>query len=270
MMKSLRHTLVALTLTMASAVSVQAQNLSDILSADLMPGWRTDAGTHMAAIRVKLSKGWKTYWRSPGDAGIPPEFSFSGSENVRSVRVHWPAPEVFNFNGMQTIGYHHEMILPVEIWPETAGQPVKLATAVEMGVCRDICVPASLQMAVALPAGGKADPSIRAALNAQPVSARQAGLRSHGCHVEPQGKGLKVSAVLEMPALGPRETVVLEARDPSIWVSETSVRREGGRLIAEAQMVASNRKPFALDRSGIVITVLGQGRAVEVEGCPSI
>lgn len=270
MIKTLRHKLALAAVTLLLASPVQAQVLSDIFAADLLPGWRTESGSHMAAIRVQLSKGWKTYWRSPGDAGIPPEFDWRGSDNIRSVRVHWPAPEVFDFNGMHTIGYHGEMILPIEVWPEVEGAPVRLATSVDMGVCRDICVPASVQMTALLPPMGKADPAIRAALRAQPASGRSAGLRAHGCHVEPAGKGLSLQAVLDLPALGPDETVVIETRDPSIWVSEAEVRREGGRLIAESQLVAANRKPFALDRSGIVITVLAQGRAVEVTGCPAL
>jgi DsbC/DsbD-like thiol-disulfide interchange protein len=76
-------------------------------------------GGHMAAVELQLAPGWKTYWRSPGDAGIPPSFDWSGSENVKSVRLHWPAPEVFEANGMQTIGYHERLVLPVEITPRT-------------------------------------------------------------------------------------------------------------------------------------------------------
>lgn len=251
------------------AAPVQAQALGDILSAEVLPGYRTQSGTHMAGIRVRLSHGWKTYWRSPGDAGIPPEFNWSGSENVKAVHIHWPVPDIFTFNGMHTIGYDREVVLPVEIWPLRAQDPVRLNSHVELGVCRDICVPASVELAAVLPMGGAGDPMIRAALRAQPMSARAAGLTAHHCRMEPAGKGMRLSAELTLPAQGAEELVVIETADPNLWVSEPRVERRGGVLRAEAEVVAANRQPFGLDRSGLVITVLAAGRAVEIRGCPA-
>ena len=69
-------------------------------------GWQMQNGHHMAGLSLQLAPDWKTYWRAPGEAGIPPLFDWSGSTNVQSVRVHWPSPVVFHLNGMQTIGYH--------------------------------------------------------------------------------------------------------------------------------------------------------------------
>lgn len=259
--------LAALSLTLA--LPLRAQSLSDILSVELLPGWRTEAGTHMAAIKLKLSAGWKTYWRTPGDAGIPPEFDWRGSDNVKGLRIHWPTPQVFDFNGMQTIGYDRELVLPVEVWPMADGQPVRLETSVDLGVCREICVPANVQLGAVLAASGAADPSIRAALKAQPATARSAGLKSHRCAVEPARRGVRLRAELDMPRLGPDEVVVVETNDPQVWVTEAKVQRNGNRLTAEAELISSTRRPFALDRSGLTITVLAGGRAVEVSGCPS-
>lgn len=250
-------------------LSASAQAIADILAAELLPGWRTPAGTHMAAIRLTLAQGWKTYWRSPGEAGIPPEFDWAGSGNIKAVQLHWPTPEVFDFNGMQTIGYTHELVLPVEIWPSEPGQPVDLAAAIGLGVCRDICVPANLRLHGRLTAaGGGADPAIRAALGAQPASARSAGLGGLRCAVEATGRGLRLRAELEMPRLGPDEMVVVETADPRIWVAEARTRRDGNRLVAETELIAIDRQPLALDRSQVTITVLSGRRAVEARGCP--
>lgn len=270
MLRPIRRTLALAALSLTAALPLQAQSLSDILSVELLPGWRTEAGTHMAAIKLKLSQGWKTYWRTPGDAGIPPEFDWRGSDNVKGLRIHWPTPQVFDFNGMQTIGYDRELVLPVEIWPMAAGQPVRLETSLDLGVCREICVPANVQLGAVLSPAKAADPAIRAALKAQPASARSAGLKSHRCTVEPAGRGIRLRAELDMPRLGPNEVVVVETNDPSVWVTEAQVTRDGNRLTAETELVAANRKPFALDRSGLTITVLSGGRAVEVSGCPAL
>ena len=48
-----------------------------------------------AGIEIKLQPGWKTYWRYPGDSGVPPRFDFSGSENLKAAKVLYPAPHLF-------------------------------------------------------------------------------------------------------------------------------------------------------------------------------
>jgi DsbC/DsbD-like thiol-disulfide interchange protein len=252
------------------AHATAAQSVSDILSAELLPGWTTERGTRMAAIRLTLSQGWKTYWRSPGDAGIPPVFDWSGSDNIRAVHLHWPTPEVFDFGGMQTIGYARELVLPVEIWPHQPDLPVRLETAVDLGVCREVCVPATVSLGANLlaPAGTR-DPAIRAALRARPATAAEAGVRAHSCTVEASADGLRLHAAIDMPALGPDEVVVIETADPGVWVAESSVQRDGRRLTAQTDLVAHDRRPFALNRQGVTISVLGGGRAVELSGCPA-
>lgn len=244
--------------------------LSGILKAELLPGWRTQTGSHMAALRLTLGQGWKTYWRAPGDAGIPPDFHWQGSDNIGAVRIHWPKPSVFDFNGLKTIGYAREVVLPIEIWPQRAGAPITVAAQVDLGVCRDICVPASLALGAELtPATVGTDPAIRSALGARPKTAAEAGLRAHGCRIDPLPDGLQVTAELDLPQLGPEETVVIETADRGVWVSEAETRRQGGRLVATSALVNGSRAPFALDRSGITITVLAAGRAVQIDGCPA-
>lgn len=269
MLRPLRPLALAATLALPVAPAA-AQSVADILSAELLPGWTTEQGTHMAAIRLTLSQGWKTYWRSPGDAGIPPVFDWSGSDNIRALRLHWPTPQVFEFNGMQTIGYARELVLPVEIWPHRPDQPVRLETAVDLGVCRDICVPASVTLGADLLAPAPTrDPAIRAALRARPATAAEAGVRAHSCAVEPSADGLRLRATIDMPTLGKDEVVVIETADPGVWVAEATTRRDGRRLLAETDLVPYDRRPFALDRQGLTISVLAGGKAVEISGCPA-
>ena len=63
-------------------------------------------------------QGWKTYWRMPGDAGIPPQFDWSGSQNVKSVEVLWPAPQRFIDSGGETVGYKDRVVFPLRIVPD--------------------------------------------------------------------------------------------------------------------------------------------------------
>jgi hypothetical protein len=65
------------------------------------------------------------------------------------------------------------------------------------------------------------------------------------------------------------ETVVFEPADRSVWVAEAITSRQGSTLTSVTEMVASSGAPFALDRSGLRLTVLGGARAVQIDGCPA-
>jgi DsbC/DsbD-like thiol-disulfide interchange protein len=253
-------------LPMAAAAESLTQD--QILQAALLPGWRLDSGQHMAGLSLALAPEWKTYWRSPGKAGIPPLFDWAGSRNVKSVQIHWPSPTVFHTNGLQAIGYHDGVVLPLQVTPLDPGQPVRLRMHVDLGICKDICMPATVEVSADLAAPGHSDESINAALKALP-EVRDAARGNNSCTVEPITDGLRVTARLQMPAQGGNETVVFEAADRSIWVDEAVTTRQGGILISVTEMVASSGAPFALDRSGLTITVLGKGRTLEIQGCPA-
>jgi len=102
----------------------------------------------LAGIQIKLDKKWKTYWRSPGDAGLPPSFNWSRSRNLKSARVLWPAPRRFPDPYGASIGYMDEVVFPVLIEPKDASRPVKLAVNFEYAVCKDICAPAEAKLAM--------------------------------------------------------------------------------------------------------------------------
>lgn len=246
-----------------------ATTQDDVLSATLRPGWQMENGGRMAAVDLSLAPGWKTYWRSPGDAGIPPSFDWSGSTNVKSVRLHWPAPEVFDTNGMQSIGYHERLVLPVEITPEDPSRPVRLSLVMALGVCDEICMPATLELTSDLASPGAPDASIKAALRARAETAGEAGVTGVTCQVDPITDGLRVTARLRLPDPGRPEVVAFETTDREVWVAEAITQRQGGELVSSTDLVPPNGAPFALDRSGITMTILAAGGAVEVRGCPA-
>ncbi|TXH96001.1 MAG: hypothetical protein E6Q73_14095 [Pseudorhodobacter sp.] len=256
-------------LLLASAAPLGAMTQDDLLQAGLVPGWRMESGHHMAGLSLTLAPGWKTYWRRPGEAGIPPVFDWSGSQNVASVRVHWPSPVMFHTNGMMTVGYKDGVVLPLEVVPKVAGQPIHLKARVDMGICNDICMPAQVTVSADLAAPGADAGNIRAALKARPATGGQVGVGRVACVVEPIADGLRLTATVEIAARGGEETVVFEPADPSIWVSDSQTARAGGMLTSTAEMVAGSGAPFALDRSALRLTVLGGARAVEIQGCPA-
>ncbi len=247
----------------------QTGQQNEMLDAVLLPGWQTESGSHMAGLQLTLAPGWKTYWRSPGEAGIPPLFNWSGSQNLKSVRVHWPTPAVFQTNGIQSIGYHDAVTLPLEVTALDPTKPVRLHASVELGICKDICLPASIDLTADLNGPGAPDASIQKALAAQPKEAATSGLASVACAVGPIADGMQITATLQMPPLGPTETVAFETGQPDIWVAEAKTIREGGTLISITDMVGPTGTPFALDRSKIKLTILAGNAAVEINGCPA-
>lgn len=253
----------------ASATAAHAQSLpEDLVQLEILDGGSTQQGTVMGAIRVTLSDGWKTYWRTPGDAGIPPTFSWQGSQNVADVQITWPAPEVFFTSGLRTLGYHDQMVLPVEITPKSLGKPVRLKGQLGIGVCREVCVPSQLSFDHALDSAAKRNPAILAALASRPFSAREAGVKTATCRLVPTEYGMKVTARITMPSAGETEIAVIEPGSPYLQAGETQAHRAGQVLVAETEFFSiDDTTAFSIDRSAVRITVLGQKHAVDIQGC---
>ncbi len=241
----------------------------NIAKISILPGWRQADGTHMAALRIELADGWKTYWRAPGEGGIAPTFDWSGSRNMQNVVFHWPVPQVFDTAGLQTLGYYHELILPFAVSPKRLGQKITLKGSVFLGVCSDVCMPMEARFDTILEVGAPASdaPLIRQALGAGPISAREAGLGGITCDVAPISDGLRVTARMGLPRVGAGEFVVIEPADQGIWVSQAKVSRQGRTLTAVSDLVPPSGAPFVLSRSDIRITVLAAGRGVDIASC---
>lgn len=108
-------------------------------------------GVRMVGVQVQFDKGWKSYWRSPGDAGgIPPTFDWSGSENVGRIEVLYPAPKRYQDAYGPSIGYKREIVFPVLVTPKHPSNPIELKLNFAYGVCKDICIPAEAEMNILL------------------------------------------------------------------------------------------------------------------------
>lgn len=105
------------------------------------------------ALHIVLQPGWKTYWRSPGDAGYPLQVDVSGSDNVAEARVAWPVPHRFQLFGLQTFGYGEEVAFPVMVAPLTIGAPIALKAKIRYLVCEQVCIPQDAELALDLPRG---------------------------------------------------------------------------------------------------------------------
>jgi len=138
----------------------------------LLAGSRS-GGVLLGGIAIQLQDGWKTYWRMPGDSGVPPRFDFSKSDNVEAVTVLWPAPMKFDDGaGGHSLGYKKQVVLPLRIVAKNNDKPVTLRAQISYAVCDKLCIPveASSELTFASVASTE-DGNLSAALDAVPKPA---------------------------------------------------------------------------------------------------
>jgi DsbC/DsbD-like thiol-disulfide interchange protein len=207
-----------------------------------------DAVWSRAGVEIRLEPGWHTYWRYPGDSGVPPTFDFSGSENVKSVSVLWPAPTIFaDGAGGNSIGYAGHVVFPLRIIALDATKLVSLHLKVGYGICRNVCIPAEANLALVLSGNAGADEPTLAAAEARvprrvPLGAR-AGLAIGSVHREP-GDGRDRITVDVMAPEGISVDLLVEGQTPD-WALPLP------RSITPAPGSASGVRRFAFDLDGL-------------------
>src|SRR6476620_5408210 len=160
-----------------TAIEVRAEDSSpwqrDAHSAIRLLAGSRSGSVLLGGIAIQLQPGWKTYWRTPGDSGVPPRFDFSRSENVEAVTVMWPAPMKFDDGaGGVSLGYKHQVVLPLRIVAKNADRPLTLRAEINYAVCEKICIPveASAELPFASVASTE-DGALSAALDTVPKPA---------------------------------------------------------------------------------------------------
>ncbi len=158
-----------------------------------------------AGLDLTLDPGWHSYWRSPGEVGLPPAISWEGSENVADVALAYPAPERFEAFEIQNFGYSEHVLHPLTVTLAEPGAPARLDLRLDLLVCAAICVPETLTLALDLPAGGGLD-AVSADLLADwtarvPGSGAEAGIAVERAHLD--DTALTVSAIATEPFANP-------------------------------------------------------------------
>ncbi|MGF9757020.1 protein-disulfide reductase DsbD domain-containing protein [Microvirga sp. 0TCS3.31] len=218
-------------------------------------------GEHwLAGVEITLDQGFKTYWRNPGDSGLPPRFDWSGSENVASTEVRWPAPKRHEDAAGVAYVYGKQAVIPILVKPKDPMKPVKLALALEYGVCNDICIPAHADLTLDLTGAASERRAIETALAKVPL---------------PQALGaqadLSILSIAHLPQDKPAFTVTIRApsgtkaalfpEGPENWFFSASHPVDGDRFT-----VTVEEKPK--DASGPVplrLTLVAGDKAIETE-----
>ncbi|KLK91250.1 hypothetical protein AA309_21300 [Microvirga vignae] len=216
--------------------------------------------TWLAGIEIGLDQGFKTYWRNPGESGLPPSFDWSASENVASVEVRWPAPKRYEDAAGVSYVYSHKVVLPVVVKPAAADKPVRLALTIDYGICKDICIPAHAELNVPLSDGGSDRKVIEEAMAKvpprQPLGAKGdlavLSVQSAG------GDGPTLNVAVRVPS-GTKP--VLFAEVPDGWYVSTSTPDADNRFT-----VSVDERPK--DASGpipLTLTLVAGDKAIETQ-----
>ena len=169
--------LVATVLSSCLAFAAQAQDSSpwqrDSHSAVRLLAGSRSGPVMLGGVAFQLQPGWKTYWRTPGDSGVPPRFDFSKSENVEAVTILWPAPTKFDDGaGGHSLGYHDQVVLPLRVVAKSTDKPMILRADVSYAVCEKICIPVEAKAELAFTSvASTEDASLSAALDTVPKPA---------------------------------------------------------------------------------------------------
>lgn len=243
--------------------------------ASLVPGRVEPDGSQMAGLVLDLAPQWKTYWRNPGAAGVPPRFDWSRSRNLASAEVLWPRPKLFESFGMTTIGYADRVVFPLRLVPEVAGEPIELALDLAVGVCHDICVLEEAEVALHIdPAGPAAEADDEADDGAALIAAAEAtvprpgaelGLARATCRISGTGSKRSFDATLDFGRPLADAKVILEGPDLA-WFEDVVTTPEQGQLNVSAKLALIDGSAW-VNRSQVRMTVLADGIAADVRGC---
>jgi len=222
-------------------------------------------------LHITLPKGWKTYWRSPGDAGLPARIDWSGSSNLAEAEIRWPIPERFSLFGLETFGYEREVVLPITARPEKPGEPLKLEASVDYLVCKDICVPITTALKLDLPAG-PARPSEAAHLidrfNVRvPSAATGAGLAVDDAVATGSGKSQRLTVTARSDTPFVRPDLLIEGPAGLSFGKPQIEPRDGGRFVRFV-VPAFLMPETVLAGTPLMLTVTDGDRALEAKVTP--
>jgi suppressor for copper-sensitivity B len=230
-------------------------------------------GHVLAGLEIDLKKGWITYWRAPGETGYPPRFDWSAAQNVKTLTVLWPLPQRLDIaSGAHVLGYSDRVILPLDVVAEDPTRPVRLSVTGVFGVCRDICVPSTVELTLTLGAFGGTAPvptdhagAIADYLDRVPPDANERDGLSVSSAILHEGgdAGRQVLELLvEDTKAGPAPDAFIEGR-PGIKFGEPSVHRvSGGPTWSLAFPVFSSRSAPDLAGQTIHVTLVNNKRSL--------
>ncbi len=215
-----------------------------------------DGTNYEAAAQIRLPLTAITYWRTPGDAGVPPKFSVNGSENVATMRVFFPAPRRINEQGIEAFGYRGGVVFPLHVAARDPSKPVRLRLTVDYAVCDNICFPEESSTELLLPRAGQSpEAAVVAAAEAQVPVALSPQAIVADVHIVPNKAATNPAWLLIWKgAFVPTD---LFAEAPEGWAFETRRRSDG------IFSITAIGEPPTAQRVAVQLTLTGAQKAYE-------
>ena len=191
--------LVLATAASSAQASSSAWHESEGGKVRLVTTGQPDAQGHLhGALEIALKPGWKTYWRDPGDSGVPPQISVANSSNVSSAVLAYPAPQRHDDGYSKWAGYDYPVTLPVVFTITAPGNPATIEAVVLLGICETICIPVQAKFLVD-PLAGSEDQADAAVVRTAQAALPSASRADFGIS----------------PLPGDQDTLIVEAKLPS-------------------------------------------------------
>jgi DsbC/DsbD-like thiol-disulfide interchange protein len=192
-------------------------------------------GVWRAGVEISLKSGAHTYWRFPGDSGVPPTFDFAGSANLKDTRVSFPLPERLDEAGMQIFGYKSDVVFPLAVTPNDASKPVVVALHFQYAACEKICMPAEARLKFTLDPRNSSKANLArieqfAARVPKPLGDSGSPLIKVAAGTAGEKKTWQVSIE---PAGGKAEDLIAEG--PDGWIFDTKRQSPGRFLVTLAE-----------------------------------
>ena len=218
-------------------------------------------------LQFRLEPGWKVYWRSPGDAGVPPVLAWQGSHNFAAADIDWPAPHRFNLYGLDTFGYKDEVLLPITVHLARPGQDLTLKLEVTYGICKDVCIPYDAVLTLDLPAGPLAPTAYQPLIDAYaaqvPKRVADPALAIRTARIERIGgkQVLSVTAAATTPFTAP--DLVVEGPDGVRFAKPVVSLSDGGATARFQAAVDTAEATKPAGAANVILTLIDGDRAIE-------
>ncbi|MDR3424860.1 MAG: protein-disulfide reductase DsbD family protein [Alphaproteobacteria bacterium] len=221
-------------------------------------------------LELELKDGWHTYWRSPGEAGLPPQLDWNRSQNdannLQSATLLYPAPRRYTAFGMETIGYRDHVIFPIDAVLRKAGQGLNAEVSADILVCSSMCVPKHFDLKLTVPAGAARDSAeadlLRQARAKVPTDSKSSGIFLK--NITSDGQSLTLS-IASREAMTQPDVFVENDKEIGFSAPEVTLAPSGTEATLKIKPLDKLPAGVTLDKLPLTLTITSGDRAVEIK-----
>lgn len=220
-------------------------------------------GKISAALQIEPAPGWITYWREPGDSGIPPQISIMPGSNVSLAGVAYPVPKHIEAGSLRDFGYDGPVALPLDLTLTDSNAEPRFDAQVFIGLCKNICIPFQADFSLTLPKAAQSaaeETIILETARASLPEAPGADFALTGSSLAADHKTLHLS--LTLPEGGDTPEIIVTGPAGYVFTKQQNARREAETFSADI-LIPKLPKSFKAETARWGLLVKSGGRAME-------